>query len=57
MSEFYDVIECKTAIWHINEAFKKNNAEFYEMVKNAEDSELVFDKIECKKKLEEFVGK
>jgi hypothetical protein len=27
------------------------------MVKDAEDTELVFDKIECKKKLEEYVGK
>ena len=54
-SEFYDIIECKALIWSINENFKKNNGEFYETVKNAEDSELVFDKIECKKELKKFV--
>lgn len=55
-SEFYDIIECKALIWKINENFKKNNSEFYEVVKNAEDSELVFDKIECKKKLAEYLN-
>lgn len=57
LSEFYDVIECKSAIWSITEEFKKNNAEFYDLVKNAEDVELVFDKIECKKKLNEYATK
>lgn len=57
LSEFYDVIECKSEIWKITEEFKKNNLEFYDLVKNAEDVELVFDKIECKKKLDDYVGK
>jgi hypothetical protein len=57
LSEFYDVIECNPAIWKITEEFKKNNGEFYDMVKNAEDVELVFDKIECKKKLDEYASK
>ncbi len=55
-SEFYDIIECQAVIWQINEKFKLNNQEFYETVKNAEDSEYVFDKIECKKKLKEYLN-
>lgn len=54
-SEFYDIIDKKSLIWSIRDNFKKNNTEFYETIKKAEDSELVFDKIECKKKLKEFV--
>lgn len=57
LSEFYDVIECKSAIWKVTEEFKKNNTDFYDLVKNAEDVELVFDKIECKRKLSEYATK
>ena len=39
----------------LNDTFKKSNAEFYELMKNAQDSELVFDKIECKRNLESYV--
>lgn len=38
----------------LNETFKKSNTEFYELMKNAQDSELVFDKIECRKSLEAY---
>jgi hypothetical protein len=55
-SEFYDIIENKAQIWMLNENFKKNNQEFYELMKNAQDSVLVFDKIECKKNLEGYVS-
>lgn len=34
-SEFYDIIENKSQIWMLNETFKKSNAEFYELMKNA----------------------
>lgn len=54
-SEFYDIIENKSQIWMLNETFKKSNTEFYELMKNAQDSELVFDKIECKRSLETYV--
>lgn len=54
-SEFYDIIESKAHIWNLNEIFKKSKNEFYELVTKAEDYELVFDKIECKKKLEEYL--
>jgi len=37
------------------DSFKKSNGEFYEMMKNVQDSELVFDKIECKRTLEGYV--
>lgn len=54
-SEFYDIIESKSYIWNLNETFKKSKTEFYELVTGAEDFELVFDKIECKRKLEEYL--
>ena len=54
-SEFYDIIESKAMIWNLNETFKKSKQEFFELVTQAEDYELVFDKIECKKKLEEYL--
>jgi hypothetical protein len=41
----------------LNEGFKKYKAEFYELVNSAEDYELIFDKIECKKKLDEYLTK
>ena len=53
-SEFYDIIESKASIWALNEDFKKTKEEFDGNISKVEDSELVFDKIECKKKLEEF---
>lgn len=55
-SEFYDIIENKTKIWMLNDTFKKNNSEFYDIMKNSIDSELVFDKIECKKNLENYIS-
>ena len=54
-SEFYDIIESKADIWSLNEAFKKSKNEFYDMVKSAQDYELIFDKMECRKKLEEYL--
>jgi hypothetical protein len=54
-SEFYDILESRKMIWDLNNNFTKSKEEFYELVTKAEDYELVFDKIECKKKLEEFV--
>lgn len=54
-SEFYDIIESKAYIWNLNEQFKKTKQEFYDLVTGAEDYELVFDKIECKRKLEEYL--
>lgn len=39
----------------LNDNFRKSNIEFYEIMKNAQDSELVFDKIECKKNLASYV--
>ena len=48
-SEFYDIIESKAYIWNLNETFKKSKEDFYELVTKAEDFELVFDKIECKR--------
>ena len=56
-SEFYDIIESKANIWKLNEDFKKNKETFFELIQKTEDYDLVFDKIECKKKLEEFVSK
>ena len=41
----------------MNEGFKKYKDEFYNLVKSAEDYELIFDKIECRKKLEEYLNK
>ena len=40
----------------LNDTFKKSNAEFYDLMKNAVDSELVFDKIECKRSLETYAS-
>lgn len=57
VSEFFDIIESKADIWNLNEAFKKSKAEFYEMVNSAEDYELIFDKIECRNKLQEYITK
>lgn len=54
-SEFYDIIESKAQIWELNEAFKKSKEEFYHLVTKAEDYELVFDKIECKRQLEKYL--
>ena len=55
VSDFYDIIENKGQIWMINDTFTKENAEFYELMGNAQDSDLVFDKIECKKNLENYM--
>ena len=57
VSEFYDVIESKADIWKLNDSFKKYKQDFYELVSSAEDYELVFDKIECKRKLAEYLKK
>lgn len=54
-SEFYDIIESKAYIWNLNETFKKSKDEFYNLVTKAEDFELVFDKIECKRQLEGYL--
>ena len=54
-SEFIDILENKAQIWRLMDSFKKSNGEFYEMMKNVQDSELVFDKIECKRTLEGYV--
>jgi hypothetical protein len=54
-SEFYDIIESKAFIWTLNESFRRSNQEFFEIVSKAEDYELVFDKIECRRKLEEYL--
>ena len=56
-SEFFDIIESKADIWTLNEAFKQSKQEFYELVNSAEDYELIFDKIESRKKLEEYLVK
>jgi len=55
MSEFYDIMESKADIWALSEAFKINKQQFYDIVNSAEDYDLIFDKIECKKKLEEYL--
>lgn len=57
VSEFYDIIEAKAHIWQLNESFKKSKQEFYDLVSSAEDYELVFDKLECKKKLADYLKK
>jgi hypothetical protein len=56
LSEFYDIIENKNKIWQLNESFAKSKTEFYELISSREDYELVFDKIECKRKLEEYLN-
>lgn len=56
-SEFFDIIESKGDIWLLNEAFKRSKNEFFDLVKSADDFEFVFDKIECRKKLEEYITK
>ena len=56
-SEFFDIIESKGDIWSLNEAFKRSKNEFFDLVQSAEDFELVFDKMECRKKLEEYITK
>ena len=55
LSEFFDIIESKADIWQLSEAFKYNKQQFYDIVNSAEDYDLIFDKIECKKKLEEYL--
>ena len=57
MSEFFDIIESKADIWNLNEAFKKSKTDFYDLVNSAEDYELIFDKMECRLKLEEYLTK
>lgn len=56
LSEFYDIIENKNKIWQLNESFSSSKAEFYELISSKEDYELVFDKIECKRKLEAYLN-
>jgi hypothetical protein len=57
VSDFYDILESKADIWNLNEGFKRYKDEFYQLVKSAEDYELIFDKMECRKKLEEYITK
>lgn len=56
-SEFYDILESKAQVWKLNENFKIKKDEFYELVSGSADYELAFDKIECQKKLEEYLEK
>ena len=55
VSEFFDIIESKADIWALNEKFKQSKTEFYGLVTSAQDYELIFDKIECRKKLNEYL--
>lgn len=55
LGDFYDILESKGQIWQVNEAFKSENEEFHELMKNVEDSDLVFDKIECKKAISDYI--
>jgi len=48
-------LKTETEVWLIEEAFKKSKGEFFDLVSSAEDYELVFDKIECKRKLEDYL--
>ena len=34
-AEYFDIIENKGKIWVLNDKFKKDNLEFYELMKNA----------------------
>lgn len=54
-SYFIDIIECKAEVWQMNMRFDKAHTEFRTLVDNAQDWELIFDKLECKKKLEEYL--
>jgi hypothetical protein len=54
-SEFFDILESKADVWHLNEAFKDSKREFYDLVQAHDDYELIFDKMECSKKLEEYL--
>lgn len=54
-SYFIDIIESKAEVWQMNQRFDKALNEFRELVDGEKDSELIFDKLECKKKLEEYL--
>ncbi len=54
-SHFIDIIESKADVWQMNTRFDKALNEFKNLVENAKDWELIFDKLECKTKLEEYL--
>lgn len=54
-SYFIDIIESKADVWQMNQRFDKAFNEFRELVDGAKDWELIFDKLECKQKLQEYL--
>jgi hypothetical protein len=54
-SHFIDIIESKAEVWQMNTRFEQAFKEFTDLVDNAKDWELIFDKLECKLKLEEYL--
>ena len=55
-SYFIDIIESKAEVWQMNVNFDKAFDEFRTLVDGAKDWELIFDKLECKQKLEEYLN-
>jgi hypothetical protein len=54
-SYFIDIIDSKAEVWQMNVNFDKAFNEFRTLVDGAPDWELIFDKLECKQKLEEYL--
>ena len=54
-SYFIDIIESKAEVWQMNMRFDKAHTEFRTLVDSAQDWELIFDKLECKRKLGEYL--
>lgn len=54
LSEFIDIISSRKEIENLDEGFQKHKADFYDLVNSAQDYDLLFDKIECRNKLQEY---
>ncbi len=54
-SEFMDIINSEKDVFQMNKNLEPFRNEFQEIVANTLDYELIFDQVDCRKKLQEYV--
>ena len=54
-SEFMDIINSEKNVFQMNKNFEPFREEFQKVVGETLDYELIFDQVDCRKKLEEYV--
>jgi len=54
-SEFIDIINSEKQVYQMTQKFEENKKEFQQLVNQTLDYELIFDKVDCRQKLEQYV--